>query len=137
MVHRVVIDTSVVVAAIRSQQGASFEVLRRIDDGTFEIAISVSLALEYESVVLRHLDASYLTKDDIENLIDYMCEKAVWQDIFFLWRPFLRDPNDDLVLELAVAAGCDRIVTHNTRDFVGVEQFGIEVITPAALLQLL
>lgn len=135
--YRVVIDTNVVVAAIRSRQGASFEVLRRIGDRTFEVALSVSLVLEYESVLSRHLDASYLTNEEVNDLIDYMCEVAVWREIFFLWRPFLRDQNDDLVLELAVAAGCDKIVTHNTRDFAGVEQFGIEVVTPAALLQLL
>jgi predicted nucleic acid-binding protein len=58
----------------------------------------------------------------------------MWQEIFFLWRPYLRDPNDDLILELAVAAGCDAVVTHNTRDFVGAERFGIDVLTPAAFL---
>ena len=84
-----------------------------------------------------HAGHRELRVGDVANLIDYLCELAIWQEIFSLWRPFLRDPNDDLVLELAVAPGCDRIVTHNTRGFAGAEQFGIEVVTPAALLQLL
>jgi len=135
LVRRVVLDTNVLVAAIRSKRGSSYELLRRLGEGAFEITVSVSLTLEYESVLVRHIADSYLTRQDVINLIDYLCEIATWQEIFFLWRPFLRDSGDDMVLELAVAAGCDRIVTHNTRDFLGVERFGIEVLTPAAFLQ--
>ena len=134
-VRRVVLDTNVLVAAIRSKRGSSYELLQRLGEGAFEITVSVSLTLEYESVLVRHISDSYLTRQDVMNLIDYLCEIATWQEIFFLWRPFLRDSGDDMVLELAVAAGCDRIVTHNTRDFFGVERFGIEVLTPAAFLQ--
>jgi putative PIN family toxin of toxin-antitoxin system len=131
---RVVLDTNVLVAAIRSQRGASFELMHRIGDGTFEIVISVALALEYESVMLRHAPESHLTDSDVINVIDYVCDVGNRQEIFFLWRPYLRDPNDDLVLELAVAAGCDAIVTHNIRDFDGISRFGIDVLTPAAFL---
>ncbi|HKR67040.1 MAG TPA: putative toxin-antitoxin system toxin component, PIN family [Thermoanaerobaculia bacterium] len=130
-----VLDTNVLVAALRSRRGASFEVLSRIGKGTFEIAVSVSLVLEYESVLLRHVPQSPFTENDIRDLIDYLCDSAVWQEIFFLWRPYLRDPNDDLILELAVAATCDAIVTHNTRDFGGAEQLGIQVMTPGTFLQ--
>ena len=133
--RRVVIDTNVLVAAIRSKHGSSYELLQRVDEGAFEIAVSVPLTLEYESVLARHVADSHLTRQDVVNLVDYLCEIATWQVIFFLWRPFLRDPGDDMVLELAVAAGCDKIVTHNTRDFLGVERFGIEAVTPAAFLQ--
>lgn len=132
---RVVLDTNVLVAAIRSRRGASFEVLSRVGKGTFDIAISVSLVLEYESVLLRHVAASTLSEEDIRVLIDFICDVAISQEIFFLWRPYLRDPNDDLILELAVAAGCDAVVTHNTRDFGGAEQLGVRVLTPAAFLQ--
>jgi predicted nucleic acid-binding protein len=127
-------DTNVLVAAIRSRRGASFELLRRLTEGDFEIVISVALALEYESVLTRHSGASHLTPPDISNLIDYLCDLGTWQEIFFLWRPWLRDPNDDQLLELAVAAGAGVIVTHNTRDFAGAERFGIEAITPAKFL---
>jgi len=57
------------------------------------------------------------------------------QEIFFLWRPFLRDPRDDMVLELAVAAGCEAVVRHNRKDFRGIEQFGLKALTPQELLK--
>lgn len=132
---RVVIDTNVLGAAMRSRHGASFELLSRFGGEGFDIAVSVPLVLEYESVLLRHVGASPMSDTDVRVLIDYVCDIAIWQEIFFLWRPYLRDPKDDLVLELAVAAACDAIVTHNTRDFVGAERFGIKVVTPARYLQ--
>lgn len=91
--------------------------------------------LEYESVLLRHVVASALSELDVRTLVDYICDIAIWQEIFFLWRPYLRDSNDDLILELAVAAGCDAIVTHNVRDFAGAERLGVKVLTPALFLQ--
>lgn len=130
----VVLDTSLLVAAIKSNRGASFELLSRLGDRTFEIAVSVSIVLEYESVLLRHVSAS-LDERDIQDLIDYLCEVAVRQEVFFLWRPFLKDPGDDLVLELAVAAQCDAIVTHNVRDFAGSRKFGIRIVTPGDFLR--
>ena len=75
-----------------------------------------------------------MDEQDVLDLVDYMCDVAIPQEIFFLWRPFLKDPNDDLVLELAVAGGCDGIVTHNVRDFTGAEHFGVRVWTPADFL---
>jgi predicted nucleic acid-binding protein len=94
----------------------------------------VSLVLEYESVLLRHVAASPMSEQDVRDLVDYVCDVGIWQEIFFLWRPHLRDSNDDLVLELAVAASCHAIVTHNIRDFSGAEQLGIRALTPGAFL---
>jgi putative PIN family toxin of toxin-antitoxin system len=131
---RVVLDTNVLVSALRSRRGASFEVLSRLGRGSFEIAVSVSLVLEYESALLRHISASPFNEQDIGDFIDYVCKTAIRQEIFFLWRPFLRDPGDDLVLEVAVAAHCDAIVTHNVRDFADVKALGVRVLTPGALL---
>lgn len=133
--RRVVIDTNVLVAAIRSRGGSSFSVLSQVGNGAFELAVSVSLVLEYESVLLRHISESALSERQIRDIIDFVCENAIWQEIFFLWRPYLRDADDDLILELAFAAGCDAIVTHNVRDFSGAEQLGIRVITPANFLR--
>lgn len=132
---RVVLDTSVLVAAIRSRRGASFELISRMAGGEFEVAVSVALVLEYETTLLRHLSASLLNERDVYDLIDFICAIAVRQRIFFLWRPFLRDPMDDLVLELALAAQCDAIVTHNVRDFRGAEKLGVRVLTPGRFLQ--
>jgi predicted nucleic acid-binding protein len=132
---RVVLDTSVLVAAVRSRRGASFELIARLGTGAFDVAVSVSLVLEYESVLFRHLPASSLDENDVRVLIDYICDIAVRQKIFFLWRPHLRDPGDDLILELAVAAGCAAIVTHNVRDFAGAEKHRIRIVTPKQFLQ--
>ena len=129
------IDTSVLVAAIRSRRGASFEVLSRVGTGAFDIAVSVPLVLEYEDALLRHASASGLVASDVHDLMDYVCSVAVRQEIFFLWRPLLKDPKDDMVAELAVAAGCDAVVTHNVRDFVGIENFGLALLPPGTFLK--
>jgi putative PIN family toxin of toxin-antitoxin system len=132
---RVVLDTCVVVAALRSRRGASHEVLRRLGGDRFEIAVSVPLVLEYTEVLLRQSKALGLTHEDISDLIDYLCSVSVHQQVFFLWRPQLPDPDDDAVLELAANAGCKAIVTHNVRDFVGSERFGVMVMTPGEFLK--
>ncbi|HWS70666.1 MAG TPA: putative toxin-antitoxin system toxin component, PIN family [Thermoanaerobaculia bacterium] len=132
--RRVVLDTSVLVAGIRSRRGASFQLIQRAGLGVFEIALSVPLVLEYEDAMLRHAVAAGLTTSDVRDVIDYLCSVAVRQEIFYLWRPLLRDPGDDLVLELAVAAGCDAIVTHNIRDFRGIDRFGLRLLNPGEFL---
>jgi len=66
---------------------------------------------------------------------DYLCQVALRREIFFLWRPFLKDPKDDLVLELAVESECEFIITYNRRDFAGTEKFGIKVLTPKEFLK--
>ena len=78
-----------------------------------------------------------MTHADVDVVLDFLCAVAHHRQIFFLWRPFLRDPNDDMVLEVAVEAQCAYIVTFNLRDFVGIEQFGLQAITPAQFLALL
>lgn len=133
--QRFVIDTSVVVAGLRSRRGAAFRVLEEIGGDRFEIALSVPLVLEYEDALGRHAGAAGLSRSDIDTLLNYFCHVAHRQAIFFLWRPFLPDPNDDHLFELAVAAGCEGIVTYNVRDFAGVGQFGIRVLEPADFLR--
>ena len=134
LVKAVVLDTSVLVSALRSARGASFEIMAALGRGEFEACVSVSLLLEYEATLLRHAEELSIDSKDALGIVDYVCDVAMNQDIFFLWRPFLRDAGDDLVLELAVAAGSDAIVTHNVRDFEGVEKFGVRVITPKQFL---
>ena len=93
------------------------------------------LVLEYEDALLRQVSKSDLTSTDVRDLVDYLCSVAKQQDIFFLWRPLLRDPNDDMVAEVAVAAGCDAIITYNRRDFAGVEQLNLRISSPAEFLK--
>ena len=130
-----VFDTNILVTGLRSRRGSAFRLLSLVGMGRFDIHLSVPLVLEYEDVLLRELPHLQISKTAVENLIDFHCSVATCHPIFFLWRPFLRDPKDDMILELAVKAGCDFIVTYNTRDFAGVEQFGIRVIEPGAFLQ--
>ena len=84
--------------------------------------------------MLRHRGVGGLTRKDVTDIVDYLCAVGVRQDIFFLWRPLLKDPGDDMVAELAIAAGCDAVVTHNVRDFGEMRRFGVRVLTPAQLL---
>lgn len=131
---RVVVDTNVMVAGLRSRRGASFRLLSAVGDGRFKIALSVPLLLEYEDALLRHSDVTKLSRADVDAVLDYFCSVAHLQQIFYLWRPLLPDPKDDLVLELASAARCQSIVTFNRRDFTGADKFGVSVVEPAAFL---
>ena len=133
---QIVIDTNVFVAALRSQYGASYKLLMLLESGQFEINLSVPLAVEYEQAGMRLVGRkSDLKARDIDDILDYVCSVANKREIYYLWRPFLSDPKDDMVLELAVSAGCEIIVTYNTDDFKGAERFGIRVMTAREFLQ--
>ena len=130
----VVLDSSVLVAALRSRQGASFRLLELLRNGQFEIAVSVPLVLEYEAVLVRYAIELNLSREAAVGVVDFLCRVGHRQDIHFLWRPSLSDPQDEFVLELAVAANCEAIITHNVRDFVGAKKFKPQVLTPSAFL---
>ena len=123
------------VAGFRSRRGASFRLLELLLDDQFQIAVSVPLALEYEAVLLRHAQELNLDSADATGLVDYLCEIGRQQEIHFLWRPTLTDPRDEFILELAVAAGCQAIVTHNVRDFRRADAFEVLILTPAEFLR--
>jgi len=135
MIPRVVLDTNVLVAAIRSRRGASFRLLSLVGTGAFEIALTVPLVIEYESVLKKHARAAGLTHKDVDDLLDYLCSEGHHQAVYFLWRPILRDLKDDMVLEAAVESDSDFLVTFNVKDFSGTEKFNVEVIEPRMLLQ--
>ncbi len=130
---KVVIDTNVFVASLRSRRGASFKLVSLLPSDKFSIAISVPLVFEYEDAIKR-LESTDIREQDIGDFVDFVCKIGLHQEIFFLWRPFLPDPTDDHVLEVAVAAGCDAIVTYNKRDFKGIEKFGLRIFDPRELL---
>jgi putative PIN family toxin of toxin-antitoxin system len=134
-IPQVVIDTNVLVTAQRSKRGASAKLISLVGTGQFDIHVSVPLVLEYEAVLLRCRAELGLTQEDVADVIDALCALAKHQKIYFLWRPYLRDPNDEMVLELAVAARCDSIVTYNQRHFSGAEKFGIRVMDARMFLQ--
>ena len=134
MILDIVIDTNVLLTALKSSQGASFRLLSLIGDDRFRIHVSTPLVAEYEAVLKRgHLT---LSPAEIDNVIDYLCAKATGHEIFYLWRPMLKDPGDDFLLELAVKAGA-WIVTWNVDDFKLTGTLGVRVVTPREFLELL
>lgn len=127
------IDTNVLVAALRSRRGDSYALLSSVGSGRFEHVVTVPLVMEYESVLLRP-GVVPIPPTAAQDVIDYLCATGIRQDVHFLWRPKLPDPRDDMVLEAAVNAGCDAIVTHNLRDFAVAAGLGVGVVTPAQFL---
>jgi putative PIN family toxin of toxin-antitoxin system len=135
---RVVFDTNVLVAAARSRLGASYALVSSIPTPAFQLCISVSLYAEWQEVLSR---AENLppgrTAEDARRFVQYLANQSHLQEIHFLWRPFLRDPDDDMAMELAFAAGCRHIVTHNVTDFYGAEQLGVTALSPCEFLNLI
>jgi putative PIN family toxin of toxin-antitoxin system len=135
--YQVVIDTNVLVAALRSRLGASFRLLNLLGKGEWRPNITVAMMLEYESVLKRDCKQFGLTELDVDILIDNICSKAGKHNLYFLWRPVASDPDDDLVLEAAIASHSDFIITFNKRDMEGCRNFGIRCLTPREFLILL
>lgn len=133
-----VLDTNVIVSGLYSRRGASFWLLDRALTGQLEIAVSVALALEYEDVLFRQesLVRSWATADQIDAVLDALLATAkLVQPIRFQQRPALADPGGDLVLECAMQAQADAIVTANIRDFASVERiYGVRVTRPGDLV---
>jgi len=131
---RTVIDTNVLVSSLKSRRGASYKLISILPYRKFISFISVPLLVEYEAVLKRVDLPDEITCKDIENFIDFLCDIFEHQEIYFLWRPFLSDPFDDHILELAVASECDAIITYNKRDFKGIEKFGLKLFDPREFL---
>lgn len=134
---QIVLDTNVLYAGLRSRRGASFKLLKQLNSRRFEINLSVPLVLEYEEVLFRKKTTLNFTSEEIGQLLDYLCHIANLHEVHFLWRPILNDPKDDMLLDLAVRAHCQYIVTYNTRDFTGVTQFGIQAVTAQEFLKII
>ncbi len=130
---RLVLDTDVVVAALRSDRGASRQLLLSALDRRIELLVSVPLMVEYEAVLTRteHLDASGLTAAQMNEILDAVAKVAVPVHLRFLWRPRLKDPADEMVLETAVNGEADGLVTFNVRHLAeAAREFGIRVMRP-------
>ena len=133
-----VLDTNVLVAAVRSPQGASAKILRRVLTERLSALCSVPLFLEYEAVLSRpeQLQAAGVSVADVANLLDVLAGKVQRVEIAYLWRPQLRDAADDMVLEAAVNGRATAIITFNQRDFLPQTlTFGVAVLTPAQFFQ--
>ena len=136
MTPTLILDTSVLIAGLRSSLGASFVLLDLVGSGRFTIGLTAALVLEYEATCVKSLPALNLTADDLKELLDYLCRAGKLAAIRFQVRPSVADPDDELVLEAAIATGSEWIVTHNIRDMAaGAARYGIEVIRPGEALR--
>jgi predicted nucleic acid-binding protein len=108
-----------------------------IGQGIVNLSLSVPLVFEYESAGKKAARTVGLKHSDINDIIDYLCSVAEHHKIHFLWRPFLRDPSDDMVLELAVESGASYIVTFNLKDFEGISGFGVSAVTPQEFISMI
>lgn len=134
----IILDTNVAVAALRSPLGAAAEIMRRILRGEIKAAVSVPLFIEYEAVLLRpaHLKAAKVSAKAVNNLLDVLAGVIVPVEVFYLWRPQLKDADDDMVLEAAVNGQASVIVTFNVSDFLpAASKFAIRVLTPGEFLK--
>lgn len=132
-VMRLIFDTATMVAAIRSDAGASRRLLVKTLEQRLTLLVSVPLMIEYQAVLTRtdHLQASGLSVEEVGILLDAVAAVAEPVRLAFLWRPAVRDPDDDMVLEAAVNGRADAIVTFNLRDFGNVaSRFGVKVLSP-------
>lgn len=135
---RVVLDTSIVVAALRTRTGAANAVLRVVAGGRLVALASPPLFLEYEDVLKRpeHRLAHGLTPEEIDDFLAELAALIEPVEVHFQWRPQARDPNDEMVLETAINGHADAIVTYNAADFaMAGERFGISVLRPGDVLK--
>jgi putative PIN family toxin of toxin-antitoxin system len=132
LVLRLVLDTNVVVAAFRSNRGASRQLLLHALDRAIVMVASVPLMFEYEAVLTRReqLAATGLTIEETNDVLDTLSAVSEPVRVSFLWRPMLKDPADEMVLETAVNGQADVLVTFNVRHFEAAKEFGLLVLTP-------
>jgi predicted nucleic acid-binding protein len=125
----------VLVAGVRSQRGSSFRLLDLVGDPRWQLNLSPALLFEYEAVMRREATRLWLEPERVEDLLDFLWAQARKPRIAYAWRPCLPDPDDDMILELAVAARANFIITHNVADFKGAERFGIGILSPRDFLK--
>jgi uncharacterized protein len=139
MHNRIVVDTSVLISALIGKQGPSREVLRNCLHGIYTPLISNTLFLEYEAVSSREViqTRSPLTPIEIRELLNALYSVCQWVQIYYLWRPNLRDEGDNFLIELAVAGNASCIVTNNIKDLKASELIfpDIQILKPEELLR--
>ena len=133
----VIIDTNVLLSGLKSQNGKAYLLLQKLLDDEIKIAISVPLILEYEAILKKQLDRSIFSDADIDDVINYICKIGTQIKIYYLWRPFLKDPYDDHIIEVALTGHCKYIITYNKKDFIEARKLGIEAVTPYEYMKLL
>jgi putative PIN family toxin of toxin-antitoxin system len=133
--YQIVLDTNVLIAGLRSNRGASYKLLNLLNDLRWQLNISTALIFEYEEILKRQKEQLSLTESDIDIIIETFCAIANQCNIFYLWRPVARDPDDDFLIDLAVECQADFIISYNQKDLQAAKTFGIKVVTPKEFLQ--
>jgi putative PIN family toxin of toxin-antitoxin system len=134
--YQLVVDTNILIAAFRSKRGAAYKFLTLLNDQRWQLNLSIALVFEYEEILKRNQQSIGLNQKEIDTLLDGLCSIANHCDIFYLWRPLASDPDDDFIIDLAVKSQANFIITYNQRDLQQATQFGIQLLTPKAFLQL-
>ena len=134
---RVILDTNVIVAAMRSKVGASYRLLMTIGHPQWQSVVTSALMYEYEDVARRPGNVSGLSSQEITDILDLLYRESHRQVAWFSWRPVSSDPGDDLILDAAIAGGCDFVVSFNERHLRVSRSFGIETLRPAEFLKLI
>ncbi|MCI5224870.1 MAG: putative toxin-antitoxin system toxin component, PIN family [Candidatus Electrothrix sp. AR4] len=132
---KIIMDTNILFSGLYSSSGASYQILRLIEASRITPVISTTLLFEYEDILKRKQKELELSGNEIEVVLDNICALSEFQKIYFLWRPYLKDPKDDHVLEVAVASQTKMIVTHNMKYFKGIDKFGVTALRPGKLLE--
>ena len=134
---KVALDTDVIVASRRSRSGASHALLRALQAGELDAVASVPMMLEYEAVLMRSEQrlATGMSTQDVQDFLDELAVLLIPVTTWFLWRPRLRDPDDEMVLDAAINGAAEAIVTFNVQDFLsGAAVFNLRILTPAETL---
>ena len=127
-------DTNVLYAGLRSREGASFQLLRLLQDGKWKVLLSNTVVTEYEEILLREADALGMSHEETGKLLDDICALAERCHLSGRWQPLLADPEDEAFAHLASEAEADYLVTHNQRHYEAIRQRGIRVVTPRLFL---
>lgn len=134
----IVVDTNVLLAALTSSKGYSFYLLEKMLNKNIDYLVSLKLISEYWAVVTRHENMKKipLSLDEIESVLALIAQNGIFQEVYYRWRPNLKDEDDNFILELAIAGQAESIVTFNRKDFLIPElKFNISILTPADFLK--
>lgn len=133
----IVLDTNILFSGLYSHYGASYAILSKIGKGKFNVHVSVPLLFEYEDVLKRNQKELGLSLEEIDTVLEFLCSASLPHFLYFSWRPCLNDPDDEMVLELAIAANARYIVTHNVRHFKSIRGFNVRAVKASDFLKLL
>lgn len=133
-VYRAVMDTNVLYAGLRSNRGASFQLLKTLRARQWILLLSNTVVTEYEEILFREAAALGIFPDEINELLDDFCALAELIDPTGVWEPLLSDPADEAFVQMAVEAKADYLVTHNSSHFEPARARGIRVVTPKEFL---